>query len=132
GLKTPFAHQVSAGIDRQIGGGASLAVNFIYARGFNEIGTVDYNPLVPSLGPGRRPEDVNGVAGTSASILQYTSFGETWYRGLTLSVRGRLGPRSQWLASYTLSQAEDTSTDFQSAFIVQNTGRGRDRSNPRG
>ena len=43
--------------------------------------TLDYNPLVPSLGPNRRPADVNGVPGTSASVLQYTSFGETWYRG---------------------------------------------------
>jgi len=34
--------------------------------------------------------------------------------------------------SYTLSKAEDTSTDFQSAFIVQNSGRGRDPNNPKG
>ena len=45
----------------------------------------------PSLGPGRRPNDVDNRAGTSASILQYTSFGETWYKGLTLSLNKRFG-----------------------------------------
>ena len=36
------------------------------------------------------------------------------------------------LASYTLAKAEDTSTDFQSAFIPQQNGRGRDPQNPTG
>ena len=55
-------------------------------------GTIDYNPVVPSLGAGRRPLDVNGVAGTSASVLQYTAFGDTWYNGLTLAVDEALQP----------------------------------------
>ena len=87
---------------------------------------------MPALGAGRRPEDIGGVAGTSASVLQYTSFGETSYRGLTLSLDGRAGPITQLLASYTLSSAKDNSTDFQSAFIPQDNGRGRNRSDPRG
>jgi hypothetical protein len=131
-LKTPYAHQVSAGIDRQLGDALSATANVLYVRGFNDLGTVDYNPIVPSLGAARRPEDVNGVARTSASILQYTSFGESWYRGLTLTLNGRFKTRHQFLASYTLSKAEDTSTDFQSAFVVQNTGKGRDPNNPTG
>ena len=57
-------------------------------------------------------------------MLQYTSFGETWYRGLTVSATKRFSERYQFLASYTLSKAEDNSTDFQSAFIPQNNGRG--------
>ena len=60
---------------------SSLAANFIHVRGRHQLGTIDYNPIVPSLGPGRRPNDVDGRAGTSASVLQYTSFGESWYRG---------------------------------------------------
>ena len=132
GLRTPFAHHVSAGVDRLLQPTLSVSADFVYVRGFNHLGTIDYNPLVPGLGVGRRPEDVNGVPGTSASILQYTSFGETWYRGLTLSVNGRIRGRHQLLASYTLSKSEDNSTDFQSAFVVQNTGRGRDRANPAG
>jgi hypothetical protein len=49
-----------------------------------------------------------------------------------MSLRKRLGERSEFLASYTLSKAEDNSTDFQSDFIPQNTGRGRDPNNPAG
>ena len=87
--------------------------------------------------PERRPNDspcgsypdaacVNGgIPGTSASVLHITSFGETWYRGLALSLNKRLARNSQFLVSYTLSRAEDTSTDFQTTFIVQNNGSGR-------
>lgn len=132
GLQTPYAHHLSAGIDRELRGQVSLSGSFVYARGFNQLGTIDYNPIVPSLGAGRRPEDVGGRAGTSASVLQYTSFGETWYRGLTLSLTRRFTGRYQFLASYTLSKAEDNSTDFQSAFVPQQMGKGRDASDRTG
>jgi hypothetical protein len=129
GLQTPYAQQAAIGYDRAIGQVVSISADALYVRGHHQIGTIDYNPIVPSLGAGRRPNDRNGVAGTSASILQYTAFGETWYKGLTLSLNKRLSNNYQFLVAYTLSKAEDTSTDFQSAFIVQNNGRGRDPNN---
>lgn len=129
GLQTPYAQQAAVGYDRAVGQVMSVAADLLYVHGRHQIGTIDYNPVVPSLGVGRRPNDINGVAGTSASVLQYTSFGETWYKGLTLSLNKRLSSNYQFLVSYTLSKAEDTSTDFQSAFIVQNNGRGRDPNN---
>lgn len=132
GLETPYAQQAAVGYDRALGQSFAFSGNIVFVRGKNQVGTIDYNPIVPSLGAGRRPNDVNGVAGTSASILQYTSFGETWYKGLTLSASRRLANNYQFLVSYTLSKAEDTSTDFQSAFIPQDNGRGRDPDNPRG
>ncbi len=127
GLKTPYAHHGSVGIDRELAAQLAISANFVYARGLEQVGTIDYNPIVPALGTGRRPEDVNGVRGTSASILQYTSFGETWYRALTVSANKRFSNRYQFLASYTLSKAEDNSTDYQSAFVPENNGRGRNR-----
>jgi hypothetical protein len=127
GLTTPYAHHAAVGIDRELGTTIGVSANVVYARGFDQLGTIDYNPIVPSLGAGRRPEDIDGRAGTSASVLQYTSFGETWYRGLTLSLNKRFSNRHQMLASYTLSKTEDTSTDFQSAFVPQDNGRGRNR-----
>lgn len=129
GLKTPYAHHVATGVQRELMGQISLAADFIYVRGFEQPSTLDYNPIVPSLGTGRRPSDINGVAGTSASVLQYTSFGETWYRGLTLSASRRFINRHQLLVSYSLSKAEDNGTDFQSEFIAQDSGRGRDPNN---
>ena len=125
GLETPYAHHVSAGMERELPGRLALSTDVIYVRGFKHPSTLDYNPLVPSLGANRRPADVNGVPGTSASVLQYTSFGETWFRGLTVTGSRRFIDRHQLLISYTLSKAEDTGTDFQSEFIAQESGRGR-------
>ena len=65
-------------------------------------------------------------------MLQYTSFGETWYRGLSLSLDKRFNGAFQLLVSYTLSKAEDNSTDFQSAFLPQNNGLGRNPADPNG
>jgi hypothetical protein len=132
GLQTPYSHQASIGYDRALGTTMALSADVLWVRGHHQLGTIDYNPIVPSLGAGRRPNDVGGVAGTSASILQYTSFGETWYKGLTLALNRRLANHYSFLLSYTLSKAEDTSTDFQSNFIVMNNGRGRDMNNPTG
>lgn len=135
-LKTPYAHHATVGITRQLPGRISLAGAFLHVRGRDQVGTIDYNPLVPELGPGRRPEDDvrDGVPvpGTSASILQYTTFGQTWYRGLIVSLSKRFDGRSQLLASYTISKAEDNSTDYQSAFVPQDMGNGRDRRKPFG
>ena len=62
-LKSPYAQHVSAGIERELPAQVALAAGFVYTRGFNQLGTIDFNPVVPSLGAGRRPEDINGVAG---------------------------------------------------------------------
>ena len=135
GLKTPYAHHLSMGVDREWADKVVVNANVVYVRGFDQLGSIDYNPIVAELGavPGvgfvRRPADIGGVPGTSASVLQYTSFGDTWYRGLTLSARSRFNRGYQLLASYTLSKAEDNSTDFQSTFIPQRNGRGRDPNN---
>jgi Carboxypeptidase regulatory-like domain/TonB dependent receptor len=125
GLETPYAHHVAVGMERELPGRIALATDFIYVRGFKHPSTLDYNPLVPSLGANRRPSDVNGLPGTSASVLQYTSFGETWFRGFTVAASRRFVDRHQLLMSYTLSKAEDNGTDFQSEFIAQDSGRGR-------
>ena len=131
-LEVPYAMHTAVGIDRAISTDASLSANFIHVHGRYQVAPIDYNPIVPSLGPGRRPNDVGGRAGTSASVLQYTSYGESWYRGLTLSLNQRFTGRHQVLVSYTFSRAEDTSTDFQSAFLPEANGFGRDPSNPTG
>jgi hypothetical protein len=128
GLETPYAHHASAGVDRELPAGLALSTSVVYVKGSNQLGTIDYNPIVTSLlATGRlRPADSPGRPLSTASVLQYTSFGETWYRGLTVSLRRRAGGRYQFLASYTLSKAEDNSTDFQTAFIPQDNGTGRD------
>jgi hypothetical protein len=132
GLKTPYAHHTSTAVEHQLGSKLAVSATFVHVRGANQLGTIDYNPIVPALGAGRRPIDINGVAGTSASVLQYTSFGRNWYRGIALSASARPAPGRELLASYTLSKAEDNSTDFQSAFLPENNGRGRSSLDPKG
>jgi hypothetical protein len=133
---TPYAHHATTGVTWQLPGRASINADFIYVRGLRQVGTLDYNPVVPSLGPNRRPGDlvIGGlpVAGTSASVLQYTGFGDTWYKGLAVSLSKRMADRYQFLVSYTLSEAEDTSTDYQNAFLPEDTGAGRDPADPTG
>lgn len=137
-LKTGHTHQAAVGVDRAWGPDLTVSVNFVYVRGLNQPGTIDYNPALPAvLGTSRRPNDLpcsanptatcinGGLPGSSASILQYSSFGDSWYKGMTLAVSKRPSHNSQFLVSYTLSKAEDTSTDFQSNFIPQNNGLGR-------
>jgi hypothetical protein len=143
-LENPYSHQAAVGVDRAIAGDFAVSANFLYVRGFDQVGTIDYNPVVPALGTSRRPNDLpcaanpaapcvgGGIPGSSASVLQYTSFGETWYKGLTVSLNKRFNGRYQFLAAYTLSKAEDNSTDYQSNFIPQNNGRGRDPNDPFG
>lgn len=131
GLRTPYAHHAAAGIEREIFGRMALAADVIYARGFDQTGTIDYNPVTDPA-TGNRPLDRDGIAGTSSPVLQYTSWGETWYRGVALSLRKRFSDRHHFHASYTLSRAEDTSADFQSFFIPQHNGRGRDPRRPHG
>jgi len=144
-MKTGFTHQTSLGVNQSLGSDLSVSVNGVYVRGFNQPGTIDYNPVLPAtLGPSRRPNDLpcsanpvatcvnGGIPGSSASILQYTSFAETWYKGVTIAVSKRPSAKYQALVSYTLSKAEDSSTDYQSNFIVQNNGRGRNPSDQYG
>jgi len=58
-------------------------------------------------------------------------FGESWYKGLTLSVRKRLSHRYQLALAYTLSKAEDMIGDFTGVGVEDN-GKGRNPEDPEG
>ena len=100
-------------------------------RGHNQLGIVDYNPFVPALGPAA-PSQRRGRRRPARrrSLLQYTSYGESWYKGLASSLSKRFSHGYEFLASYTLSKAEDTSTDFYS--FPEDIGRGRNPPIPPG
>jgi hypothetical protein len=130
-FNVPYTHQYSVTVNRQLASDLSVSVSGIATKGNRYVSSIDYNPLVPSLGPGRRPADVNNMAGTSSSELQYTPWGESWYRGLLVSATKRLSRGSQAMVSYTLSKAEDSISDFISS-PPQDQGRGRDPQDPEG
>lgn len=123
GMKSPYAHQASIGWNRQIGERLRLSASLVYVGAEHQIGSVNYNPLVPALGPGRRPNDIGGIAGSSAEVFQFTDFGRSRYRGLLLSLRRRLSGASDFMASYTFSKAEDNSSVYIGQ--VESNGAGR-------
>jgi Carboxypeptidase regulatory-like domain/TonB dependent receptor/TonB-dependent Receptor Plug Domain len=137
-LETPYAHHAAVGVNRELSKGTVVIADVLYVRGFDQLGILDYNPLIPALGAGRRPNDAvdpgtgRPIPGSSASVLQYTSFGESWYKAFIVSLTHRRPSGLQLLASYTLSKAEDTSGDFQTSTIPQDTGRGRNPADPAG
>jgi hypothetical protein len=132
GLRTSYAHHMSVGVDRALPHDIVFSATAAIVRGYRQLGAIDYNPFVRELGAGRRPGDIAGQAGTSASVLQYTPYGQSWYRGLTVAVNKRLSRRLQFASSYSLSNAEDNTSDFQSTFLPENNGRGRNPEDPAG
>lgn len=127
GAGTPRVHQMSVGISRDFGRGFAASVDAVYSHGSHQLGALDYNPIVPALGPGRRPNDIGAQAGTSTSSVRYTDFGETWYRGVLVSVR-HAGDRRDLRLSYTWSLAEDNAARFTG--LVNDNGRGRNPLDP--
>jgi hypothetical protein len=150
---TPYSHQVSAGIDRELAADLGLALNFLYVRGNRNAGTLNYNPLL-SATAGRRvndtpcttpsptcvaapvPADFSGLIstlgtpGSSAQVLEYKNYGSTWYRGMTVSLTKRYRHHHQFQLSYTLSKAENNIDDYLS--VTEFTGFGRNPADPTG
>jgi hypothetical protein len=120
---TPRVHQTSVGVSRALTSAVALSADVVYSRGFHQLGALEYNPLVPSLGPERRPNDVNGMSGTSINSAQFTDYGETWYRGLLVSLRRRLSSGYAYSVAYTWADAEDNVSSY--AALVNDHGRGR-------
>ena len=131
--KTPYAHHFSVGIDRAV------------ARSRRADGELRVRARLQSarhdrLQPGRACRSVPvavrstsaDVPGTSASVLQYTAFGETWYHGLTVSATKRFSERWGSAGQLHAVEGDDTSTDFQSTFLPQDNGRGRNPNDPTG
>jgi hypothetical protein len=133
GFRAPRSTQLSAGVTHGLGSDLQLTLDLIAVWGDDPIGIVDYNPILPALGPGRRPNDVAGVAGTSASVNQFTNYGESSYKGLALSLRKRVGQAFDGAVSYTLSDASDMGSDmFGQANVAEDPGLGRDPADPAG
>jgi hypothetical protein len=125
--RVPLSRQLSVGWTHELGRELTLNLDALATWGEHLTGIVDYNPLVRALGPGRRPNDAAGQPGTSTSVNHFTAYGESWYRGLVFSLRKRMSHGFEALASYTLSEAEDTVSDmFGQVNVAEDPGSGRD------
>jgi hypothetical protein len=129
-VESPLTDQVTAGWSQAMGAATVLSVDAVWLWGSHQVGSLNYNPLVPALGPGRRPNDIDGQPGTSAEVFQYTDFGRSWYRGLLVALQHRPAGRLDLRASYTWSRAEDNSSVFLAH--VEDSGQGRNATDPLG
>jgi len=151
---TPYTHQTSVGFDRSLRGNVGLSTNFLYVRGKSQTATLEYNPLLPPTPSvnNRRVNDTPcstasttcrqatvpagqnisalGVPFSSAQVREYKNYGETWYKGLLVSLTKRVSGNYQLQVSYTLADTENVADVYTS--VPENHGFGRDPAAPTG
>ncbi|MBI2840731.1 MAG: TonB-dependent receptor [Acidobacteria bacterium] len=111
-FNTGSSDQMSIGIDRALGQDMSLHASFQYVRGRNIFSVRNINPVI-NPATGQRP--IPGFA----DIYNYESTGDSWHRGMTLSVNRRMSKATEFLLSYTLSKSEDDYIDWITEFQYQ-------------
>jgi hypothetical protein len=143
--RSPYSQQAEIGIEREIAKGWSVSLSGIYVHTIGLPVAIDTNattlapfvnvPLAngstatfrswsPSI-PGSPCALIGGVINpcfANPILLQnnvYSSLGSALYEGGILEVNKRFSSHFSVLASYTLSKAFDTTTDFNSDFGPQ-------------
>jgi hypothetical protein len=133
GFRPALSRQLSIGWTQELWPRTTLSVDALAVRARHLTGVVDFNPLVPALGPGRRPDDRDGRPGTSTSVNEFLDYGDGWYEGLVVSARHRMGNGFEAQLAYTLSAADDTVSDLVGQMnIAEDSGLGRDPRDPAG
>jgi hypothetical protein len=130
-LKTPYTQAWNVGIQRQLGNGMSLEVNYVGSGSHRLFRSVDGNPPLPWLvaaahADGSLPLNVSGGAlrfGPFAGLPQVTgnlaldepvvirSVGNGTYNGLQTTFSKRFSHGVQFQAAYTWSHAIDDAAD---------------------
>jgi hypothetical protein len=106
GTVSAYAHQVSGGVARMIGGNMGVTADLIWVERRSDRDTVDLN----------LPDQVTRVRPYPqfARVNYWQSTADNTYRALLLKFERRFSGRYQYLASYTLSKSEDDS--FQNVY----------------
>ncbi|MBV9772251.1 MAG: TonB-dependent receptor, partial [Bryobacterales bacterium] len=130
-LKTPYTQSWNVGVQRDLGGGMTIEVNYVGSSSHRLIMEVDGNPPQPALvaaaqANGTLPTDVSGQAlrlGPLAGIPQVTgnlalfeppeekTIGNATYNGLQSVFHKRFGQGLNFQAAYTWSHAIDDAPD---------------------
>jgi hypothetical protein len=135
--RNPTTYQTSLGVQRDLGAGLSLELNYLFVRGLhiarnrdiNQIGrTGAVSALNPDGGPAFTRARDFAVAGRFQDNI-YETTANSFYHGFTAQVQKRFARNFSLNAHYTLSKAIDEVTDFNSDFSAQNPlGVGLDRA----
>jgi Carboxypeptidase regulatory-like domain len=143
--RSPQSQQASLGIEREIGNGLSISLNYIYVHTTHLPWAVDKNLLsgapIVSGAAGANGLPTNGLpfqdwgaqecvntpglcfADATHTILQnnqYSSIANAVYHGGILEVKERFRDHFTLMANYTYSKAIDDSTDFNSDYAAFN------------
>lgn len=112
-FETAYSDQATVGIDRALSNDMAISASFQYVRGRHLFAVRNINPVI-NPATGQRP--IPGYA----DIYNYESTGDSWYRGMTLSLNKRMSKSTEFLLSYTLSKGEDDFIDWITEYQYQN------------
>jgi hypothetical protein len=125
--KNPYAQQASFGIDRQIAGGLTASLSYVYVRGVHLTTDHDLNLLPAPVNPakgirdwGVTPDNPTGTKYFRDPLLyqenNYESGANSWYNGMILELNKRFSSNLSLAFNYTFSKAMDETTDYNSDF----------------
>jgi hypothetical protein len=139
GYRNPTTYQASLGVQRDLGAGISLELNYLYSRGIHITRNRDINQFkqagpVNSLNPMggssfvRFPTAAQALAGLTSDFGNprrfqdnvYETTANSFYHGFTAQAQKRFARNFSLNAHYTFSKAIDEVTDFNSDFSAQN------------
>ncbi|MCI0663681.1 MAG: TonB-dependent receptor [Acidobacteria bacterium] len=125
--RNPTSYQASLGVQRDLGGGFSLELNYLYVRGLHLSRNRDINQIaqtgLPSLlnplgGPTYAATNFSLATRFQDNIYEQTA--NSFYHGFTAQVQRRFSNYFSINAHYTFAKAIDEVTDFNSDFSAQN------------
>ncbi len=99
-LQTPYTVQFGGGIERQIGKGASIAVNYLGSRGYHLFRSHDINAPPPPMYLAR-PDPTLG------QVRQIESTGRQSVQSVQILARGRFTKWAQGTVQYTFGRANN-------------------------
>jgi len=143
--RNPQSQQASLGIERELGNGLTVSLNYIYVHTTHLPWAIDRNlrataPIVSGVGANGLPTNglpfqdwgvppcVGPTGPTSACFVdptllqnnEYASEANAVYHGGIVEVKKRFANHFTLLANYTYSKAIDDSTDFNSDYAAFN------------
>ncbi len=132
--RNPTTYQSSLGVQRDLGGGVSLELTYLFARGLHLSRNRDINqikisgpvnPLNPLGGPTfvRFPAAGQTTDMTNPLRLQdnvYEQTANSFYHGFTVQAQRRFANNFSLNAHYTLAKSIDEVVDFNSDWSAQN------------
>ncbi len=126
--RNPTTYQASFGVQRDLGAGISLELNYLYSRGLHITRNRDINQI-RRTGPVNLLNPLGGPTFARATDFAvpirfqdnvYETTANSFYHGFTAQAQKRFARNFSLNAHYTFSKAIDEVTDYNSDFSAQN------------